>query len=192
MADLRDVDEALDALGDPDERTEGDELGDGPGDDRAGLRRAIELDDLRLELLPHERLEVADPAKVDERGRKEAAQPDVEDQPALHDLDHGTRDRLAGMHDLFDPAPRPLVLRALLRQDQPALLVLLLEHEGLDPVPDLHDLVRVDVVADRKLFRRDHALGLVADVQEDLIAIDLHDLALDDVTVLEVADRGPE
>src|SRR5207247_2673088 len=153
---------------------------------------AVELDDLRLELLSYERLEVADAAEIDERRRQEPAEPDVEDEPTLHDLDHGTRDGLTGMHHLFDPAPRPLVLRALLRQDQPALLVLLLEHEGLDPVSDLDDLARIDVVADRKLFRGDHALGLVADVQEDLVAIDLHDFALDDVTVLEVAERRLE
>ena len=56
--------------------------------------------------------------------------------------------------------------------------------------PTLTDLVRVDVVADRELLGRDHALGLVADVEEDLVAVDLHDDALHDVAVLEVAERG--
>ena len=47
-------------------------------------------------------------------------------------------------------------------------------------------------MADRKLLRGDHPLGLVPDVEEHLVAIDLHDLALDDVAILEVAERGLE
>ena len=134
-------------------------------------------------------MQVADAAQVDERRGQEAAQADVEDQAALDDLDDGTGDRLAGAHDLLDPAPGALVLRALLGQDQAAFLVLLLQDERLDLVADLHDLVRVDVVADRELLARDHALRLVADVQQDLVAIDLDDRALDDVSVVEVTER---
>ena len=113
-------------------------------------------------------------------------------RPALHDLDHRTLDRLTRVHDLFDAAPRALVLRALLRQDQAALFVFLLQHEGLDVVADLHDLVRVDVVADRELLARDHALALVADVEQHLVAVDLDDVALDDVAVAEVVERRLE
>jgi hypothetical protein len=54
-------------------------------------------------------------------------------------------------------------------------------------VADLDDLAGIDVVADRELLGGDDALGLVADVEEDLIAFDLDDGALDDVAVLEVA-----
>ena len=43
---------------------------------------------------------------------------------------------------------------------------------------------------DGQLARGDDALGLVADVQEDLVVIDLDDRALDDVTIVEVLDRG--
>ena len=70
----------------------------------------------------------------------------------------------------LDRAPGALVLGALLGQDQPTLLVLLLEDQGLDLVADLDDLVRVDVVLDRQLARGDDALGLVADVEQDLVA----------------------
>ena len=91
--------------------------------------------------------------------------------------------------DLLDRAPGALVLRALLGQDQPALLVLLLEDQGLDLVADLDDLVGVDVVLDRELAGGDDALGLVADVEQDLVAVDLDDGALDDVAVVEVLDR---
>ena len=52
---------------------------------------AVELDDLRLEVLTDERVQVADATKVDERCRQEPTQADVQDQPALDDLDD--RDR---------------------------------------------------------------------------------------------------
>ena len=90
--------------------------------------------------------------------------------------------------DLLDGAPGALVLGALLGQDQPAFLVLLLEDQGLDLVADGDDLVGVDVVLDRQLTRGDDALGLVADVEQDLVAVDLDDGALDDVAVVEVLD----
>ena len=77
--------------------------------------------------------------------------------------------------DLLDRAPRALVLRALLRQDEPAVLVLLLEDERLELLVERDDLVRVDVVADRELARRDDALGLEADVEQHLVAVDLDD-----------------
>ena len=46
-----------------------------------------------------------------------------------------------------------------------------------------------DVVADRQLASRDDALGLVADVEQHLVAIDLDHRALDDVAVVELDDR---
>ena len=55
--------------------------------------------------------------------------------------------------------------------------------------PTDDDLVGVDVVLDRQLARGDDALGLVADVEQDLVAVDLDDDALDDVAVVEVLDR---
>ena len=98
--------------------------------------------------------------------------------------------------DLLDRAPGALVLGALLGQDQPALLVLLLEDQGLDLVADADDLGRVDVVLDRQLAGGDDALGLVPDVEQDLVPVDLDDRAGDDVPVVEVldglVDRGEE
>ena len=156
----------------------------------------VELDDLGLELLADVRLEVAHAAHLDQRRGQEAAQADVEDQAALDDLDDGAGDDAVLLLDLLDRAPGALVLGALLGQDQPAFLVLLLEDEGLDLVADLDDLVGVDVVLDGQLARGDDALGLVADVEQDLVAVDLDDGALDDVAVVEVldgrVDRGEE
>ena len=92
----------------------------------------VELEDLGLDLLAEVRREVADAAQLDERGRQEAAEADVDDEAALDDLDDRTGDDAVGLLDLLDVAPRALVLGALLGQDQAAFLVLLLENEGLD------------------------------------------------------------
>lgn len=43
---------------------------------------------------------------------------------------------------------------------------------------------------DGQLTRGDDALGLVADVEKHLVAVDLDDVALDDVAIVEVLDRG--
>ena len=210
---LGDVHEAVDAA-EVDERTEVDDRGDDALADLALLELGqevvahlglgllepgtarqdhvvavlVELDDLRLERLADVRLQVADAAHLHERGGQEAAQADVEDEAALDDLDDGALDDAVLLLDLLDGAPGALVLGALLGQDQAAFLVLLLEDQGLDLVADGDDLVGVDVVLDRQLARGDDALGLVADVEQDLVAVDLDDGALDDVAVVEVLD----
>src|SRR5207302_505041 len=89
----------------------------------------VELDDLGFECLPDERLKVAHPAHLDERCRQEATQSDVEDQPTLDDLDDRALDDAVLVLDLLDRAPGALVLCALLGQNEPAFLVLLLEDE---------------------------------------------------------------
>jgi hypothetical protein len=43
-------------------------------------------------------------------------------------------------------------------------------------------------VLDRQLPRGDHPLGLVADVEQDFVAINLDDGPLDDVAIVEVLD----
>src|SRR5690606_25670527 len=148
----------------------------------------VQLDDLGLELAAHVGLQVADAAHLDQGGREEAAQADVEDETALDDLDDGAGDDAVLFLDLLDRAPGALVLGALLGQDETPFLVLLLEDQGFDVVADGHDLARVDVVLDRQFPGGDHPFGLVADVEQDLVSIDLHDGALDNVTVVEVLD----
>src|SRR5690606_27563471 len=149
----------------------------------------VQLDDLGLELAVDVRLQVPDPPHLHQRGRQEATEADVEDEPTLDDLDDGATHDPVLFLDLLDRAPRPLVLRALLGQDEPAFLVLLLQDQGLDPVADRDHLRGVYVVLDRQLARGDDPLGLVADVEQDLVPVDLDDGALDDVAVIEVLDR---
>src|SRR5665811_346306 len=135
----------------------------------------VELDDLRLDLLADVRQEVADATHLHQGGGQEAAQADVQDEAALDDLDDGTGDDAVLFLDLLERAPGALVLGALLGQDQPTLLVLLLQDEGLDVVAHFDDVVRVDVVLDREFARGNDTLGLVADVEQNLIAVDLDD-----------------
>ena len=153
----------------------------GPAGQHDVVAVLVELDDLGLERLADVGLEVADPAELDERRGQEAAEADVDDQAALDDLDDRAGDDAVVFLDALDVAPRTLVLRPLLRQDQPTVLVLLGEDQRLDLLAQRHDLVGVDVVADRQLAAGDDPLGLVPDVEEDLVPVDLDHLALDDL-----------
>src|SRR5699024_7289397 len=64
----------------------------------------------------------------------------------------------------------------------------LLQHQGFDAVSHGDDLIGVDVVLDGELAGKDDAFGLVPDVEENLVMVDLDDRPLDDVTVVEVFD----
>src|SRR5690606_26005668 len=193
--ELGDVDETVDAT-EIHERTEVDDRGDdaladlalleGVEEGLANLRLRllkpgaagqnhvvtvlVQLNDLGLELAADIRLEVPNAAHLDQRRGEEAPQADVEDETALDDLDDGTGDDAVLFLDLLDRPPGALVLSTLLGEDQAALLVLLLEDKSLDMVSDLNDLGRVDVVLDGELAGRDDALGLVADVEQDLVS----------------------
>ena len=148
----------------------------------------VEFDDLRLDLAADVGGEVANATHLDEGGGQEAAQTDVEDQAALDDLDDGAGHDAVLLLDLLDLAPRALVLRTLLRQEEATFLVFLLEDERLNLVAHGDDVLGVDVMLDGELAREDDTLGLVADVKEDLVVVDLDDSALDDVAIVEVLD----
>ena len=211
---LGDVDEPVDAL-QVDEGTEVDDVGDDTLDDRAGLQvvqyllthlaplvlddrptgehdvvaAAVELDDLALQVLPHELVQVLHAADVDQRRRKESADAEVDDQAALDDFDHPTGHHLAVVRRLFDPLPRTLEPRTLLGEDQPPVLILLLQHQCIDQLAEL-DLIRgVDALSDRELVGRDDALALVPDVDQDLVLVDPNHLPADDVALLERRKR---
>ena len=188
-----------------DERAEVDDVGDRALDDVAGVEpvedrlahllalvledgaareddvvpRAVELDHLAAELLAEELVEVLHAADVDERRGEEAADAEVEDQAALDDLDHAAVDRLAALGRALDRLPGELEARALLREEQAPLRVLLRHHERVDLVADRDLVGRVHVPADRELGDGDDALGLVADVDQHLVLVDTHDRAVD-------------
>jgi hypothetical protein len=89
-----------------------------------------------------------------------------------------------------DSAAGALEAGALLGQDQPAVLVLLGEDQRVDLLADLDLLRGVDRLADRELPGWDDALALVTDVDEDLVLVDPHHLAGDDVALFEGDNRG--
>ena len=154
------------------------------------VARAVELDHLGLDLRAHVLVEVGHAADVDERGGQEAAHAEVDDQAALDDLDDGALDRLAGLGRRFDAPPRLLEAGALLGHDQAPVLVLLGEDDRVDLLAEVDLLAGVDGLADRQLVGGDDALGLVADVDEDLVLVDPHDVAGDNLALLDRAERG--
>ena len=165
-----------------------------PGQDDV-VPRAVELDHLAAELLAEKLVEILHAPDVDERRRQEAANAEVEDEAALDDLDHLAGDRLAAVGLALDLLPCELEAGALLREDQPAFGVLLRHHERVDLVADDHLVLRVDRPADRKLRNRDHAFGLVTDVDEHFVLVHaddrpVHDLALVDLGKCRVVVRN--
>ena len=135
-------------------------------------------------------LEILHAADVDQRRGQEAAHAEVEDQPALDDLDDEALDGLAALGRLLDLAPGLLEAGALLGEDETPVGVLLLHDERVDLVTERDLLERVDVAADRQLGDRDDSLALVADVDQDLIAVDTYDRARDDIPLAELLERG--
>ena len=97
-------------------------------------------------------------------------------------------DGLAGLRRALDLAPRLLEAGALLGEQKTAVLILLGEDQRVDLLAELDLVVRVDRLANRELIHRNDALALVADVDQDLVLIDPHHLARDDVALLEGDD----
>ena len=160
-------------------------LEDGAAREHDVVARAVELDHLAAKLGRHELVEVLHAADVDERGGQEAADAEVEDQAALDDLDHAADDGLAGLGGRLDLLPGQLEPRALLREDQATLGVLLREHERIDLLADRDLVGRVDRAADRELGDRDDAFRLVADVDEHLVLVDADDRAVHDLALVD-------
>ena len=110
-------------------------------------------------------------------------------EAALDDLDDRALDRLARLGGGLDAAPGLLEAGALLGQHEAAVLVLLGEDQRIDLLAELHLVVRVHRLADGQLVDRDYALALVADVHEDLVLIDAHDVPAHDVALFEEDHR---
>ena len=88
----------------------------------------------------------------------------------------------------FSPAlnfSSTLVLGALLGEDQTALLVLLLENKSLDLVAQVDELRGINILADGELATGDDTLALEADVQQNLIVLDLDDGARHQIALVE-------
>src|SRR5690606_30378124 len=82
----------------------------------------VELDDLRLDVAADVRLEVANPAHLNQRCGQEAAQADVDNEAALDDLDDTAGHNAVRVLDLLDLGPCALLLGAALREEEAAFL----------------------------------------------------------------------
>ena len=133
-------------------------------------------------------MEVLHAAKIHERGGQEAAQADVEDKAALDDLDDLALDVLAGLELLLDAAPSALVLSTLLGQHETAVRALLGHNKSLDGIAHRNDVCGVSVLADGQLADRNDALGLEADVDQDLVLVDLRHGAAHEIALVEVGN----
>jgi hypothetical protein len=160
-------------------------LEDGAAREHDVVARAVELDHLAAQLLAEELVQVLHAADVHQRGRQEAAHAEVEDETALDDLDHLAVHGLARLGRALDRLPRHLEARALLGEDQTALGVLLGEDECVDLVSEADLVGRIHGAPNRQLRDRDHALRLVADVDQHLVLVHAHDGAVHDLALVD-------
>lgn len=75
-------------------------------------------------------------------------------------------------------------------KDQTAFFVFLGENQSFDLIANGNNFAGVNVVLDGKLAGRDDTFGLVTDVEQDFVAVDLDDGTFDEVAVVEVLDGG--
>ena len=134
----------------------------------------VNLNDLELKNVAHERGEILGGNHVDLRRRQERLDADVDEQPALDDGLDLAGDGAALLADGLDAVPVLFELGLLVRQDDHAFLVFELLDEHINLVAHFHGLGVHEFAAG------DDALGLVADVHKDFLAADFDDDAFDD------------
>ncbi len=152
-------------------------------DDVAAL--LVDLDHAHPELLPLQRIEVADRTHVDLRTGQERAHADVDGEAALDALDDATDDDLAIGVGLLDLVPDLHLLGLLAREHDMAFPVLGPLQEHVDRVSGLHGHLTVLV---EELGEVDETFGLVADVDDDGRLGELEHGALDDFAFRHVAE----
>ena len=151
---------------------------------------AIHLDNTSLNTSAHECTKILDATKVNKGCRQEATEANVKNQAALNNLNNLALNGLTSVELILNCLPSTLVLSTLLGENQTALFVLFLENKSLDVLTQGDDLCRVNVFTNRKLTSRNNALRLVANVYEDLIALNLDDGAVDKISLIKVGDSA--
>ena len=115
--------------------------------------------------------------------------PDIDYETALDDLYDGSPNRAPLLAYRLDLPPYPFIKGPLLGEDQATLLVLLLKDQDLDLVSDGYDLAGGDILADGEFLERHDAFGLVSDVDQNLVLLDVDHRSFDDVTLFELQHR---
>ncbi len=139
---------------------------------------AVHLDDLHVEGLAEVGVQVADRFDVHLAAGQEGADADIHGQAALDLLQHDAMDGHVGTEGLLDLVPDLHLLGAFAGNAHVAvdILEVLQEH--------FHDIAHRDAngpVRVVELVDIDGARAFVADVDDDILAADLHDMALDDL-----------
>ena len=170
-------------------------------DQAVGL--AVDLKDLEPKLAADERLQLLcdllrsvarlivlrSPWKVDDLAdRHEPSDPTIDDEAALVVVDDRRLDDDAFLELLLHGAPLALKPGPSQRKDRVALRRFRLEDVDEDHVADAQRGLAFAALTTKQLTVADHALGLGADVNKDLVLVDPHDGAIDDVAVLEALD----
>ena len=151
---------------------------------------AIHLDNTSLNTSAHECTKILDTTEVNKGCRQEATEANVKNQAALNNLDNLALNGLTSAELILNCLPSTLVLSTLLGENQTALFVLFLENKSLDVLTQGDDLCRVNVFTNRKLTSRNNALRLVANVYEDLIALNLDDGAVDKISLIKIGNSA--
>ena len=152
-------------------------------DDVAAL--LVDLDDAHAELLPLQRIEVADRSNVDLAARQERADADVHREAALDPFDDAADDDFAFRKGALDLVPNLHLLGLFARQHDVAFAVFGALEQHVDHVSFTNNYLAGLV---EELVDGDDAFGLVADVDHDLVGGDFQNGALDDFTFREVAE----
>jgi hypothetical protein len=140
----------------------------------------VDLEDHALDFAVDVVADVRRPADVHLAGRQEHVHPDVDEQPALDLAGDQALDPVALLVLVEDRLPLLLPLGLAVGQGDDAVLVLDRLQEDRDGVADLGVGGRVNPLL-LPLVDLDDALGLVADVDEHVLAADVADLTLDNL-----------
>ena len=151
------------------------------GHDVAAL--LVQLDDADIDLVTLQAIEIAHRAQINLRtGQKGARAQNVDGQAALDAIDDARLDRSLIVEGLLDLVPGAQALRLLVREVDVALFgVAGLAHHG-DLVAALNGHVAFVVLEFRD---RNHALGLVADVDHHILRRDFQHGAGDDLLFVQ-------
>src|SRR5687768_8626136 len=145
----------------------------------------VDLDDAHAELLPLQRIEVADRSNVDLAAGQKRADADVHRQAALDPFDDAANHDFAFGKGALDLVPNLHLLGLLARQHDVAFAIFGALEQHVDHVSFTNNYLTGFV---EEFVDRNHAFGLVADVDDDFVGGDLQDGAFDDLAFREVAE----
>ena len=141
--------------------------------------RFIDLDDLALHLLADVLGDVAGPTDADLRRGQEDRDSDLHEQASLDLARDLANDVVTLLVRRDNPLPAALTICLALRQSHQAVIVLDRLQENF------HGVAGLEFCGVLELIERDRSLGLVADVDDGVVADDVDHLALDDLVLLE-------